>query len=379
MSQIVPTSEAELAVAVRDAAEAGTTLIVKGGGTRPGLGGHASGEAQLSTAAMSGITLYDPGALTLIVKAGTPVEDVKAALAAENQILPFEPMDHRTILGSTGTPTMGGVVALNLSGPRRIKAGACRDSVIGARFVDGTGQIVKSGGRVMKNVTGLDLAKLMCGSYGTLGVISEIAFKLLPAPETAATLVLEGVTGQDAVHAMSQALGTPYEVSGAASDAQATYLRVEGLAGQVQYRLDQLSTLLKSHEQTRLTADDHAALWQSIGDATNLNAVNKPLWRISVKPSDAPRVVATLGGAQTLLDWGGGLIWAQVDDVDTDRAAALRATLATLGGHASLVRNPGRVPVAPLQPEPPRIAATSEALRRKFDPRAILNPGKMAA
>ena len=203
-----------MAALVRDAAGRGAALAITGGGTR-GIGHAVDGEP-LSSAGLTGITLYEPGALTLVVRAGTPLAEVEAALAAEGQMLPFEPWDGRPLTGANGVPTVGGMVATNASGPRRIAAGACRDLMLGVRFVDGTGAVVKNGGRVMKNVTGLDLVKLMAGSHGTLGVLTEASFKVLPRPETVATLVIEGLDADTAGRAMRAAMATPCDVTGAA-------------------------------------------------------------------------------------------------------------------------------------------------------------------
>ncbi len=273
---IAPKSEAELSQAI---AEAEGPLAISGGGTRS-LGVPVAGET-LCTAGLSGITLYEPGALTLVARAGTPLAEVESTLAGENQRLAFEPMDHRPLLGREGTPTIGGVVAANVAGPRRIQAGACRDSLIGVRFADGRGKIIKNGGRVMKNVTGYDLVKLLAGSYGTLGVLSEVSFKVLPASETVATLSLEGLDTARAVRALSLALGSPFEVTGAAHAPQGfapsaggpargplTLLRIEGFAESVRYRSEKLRRLLAEFGEPGLETDvgANAGLWADVRD-----------------------------------------------------------------------------------------------------------------
>ena len=367
-----PATETELSEIV---AAAKGPLRVRGGGTRP-MGRPVTGEA-LSVARIAGIELYEPGALTILAKAGTPLAEVEAALAAEGQRLPFEPMDHRALLGTTGEPTIGGVVAANVAGPRRIQAGACRDSLIGVRFVDGSGAIVKNGGRVMKNVTGYDLVKLMAGSWGTLGVLTEVAFKVLPAPEASAGIVIEGLSDLQAVEAMAVALGSPFEVTGAAHlpDKGRTHLRIEGFAASVAYRIGRLAALLAPFGKVEV-AEDAAAVaevWRRIRDAEDFAAVSGDVWRISVKPSDGPGIAARTGG-QCFYDWGGGLVWALVPE-GTD----LRARLGAFGGHAMLVRGSEatRARIAPFQPEPAPLAALSAGLRAKFDPRGVLNPGLM--
>ena len=365
-----PTNEAELAEAIRDA---GGPLLVQGGGTRavgrPGAG------AVLSVAGISGIRLYEPGALTLVAAAGTPLAEVEGVLAEGGQRLPFEPMDHRALLGTEGVPTLGGMVAANASGPRRVQAGACRDSLIGVRFVDGAGAVIKNGGRVMKNVTGLDLVKLMAGSWGTLGVLSEVAFKLLPRPETEATLVFEGMEDVQAVAAMAAALGSPYEVTGAAHlpDGR-TILRQEGFAASVAYRVGALARHLAGFGTgARLDAAESAALWAGVRDVAPFHGLAGDVWRLSVKPSDAPALVARSGGS-ALYDWGGGLVWLLMPE-----GCDLRAVLGPVKGHATLVRasTQTRARIAPFHPEAAPVAALAEGLRRRFDPRGILNPGRM--
>ena len=373
-----PVDESQLAEAV---ASAKGSLRIQGSGTR-GVGGPRPGEV-LSVAGLSGISLYEPGALTIVAQAGTPLAEIEAALDAEGQRLAFEPMDHRVLLGTKGVPTIGGVVAGNVSGPRRVAVGACRDFLLGVRFVDGMGRIIKNGGRVMKNVTGYDLVKLMAGSFGTLGVLSEVSLKVLPQPETAASLMLywkaDTSTDADAVKAMSVALNSPFEVTGAAHMQQSdqgcpvTVIRIEGLQASVTYRLKKLQELLAGFGDVDLLndPDEVAALWLSIRDVQAWRGADQDIWRLSVKPSDAPDIVGWMPeGTRIFYDWGGGLIWAACE-----AGTELRTKIGGFKGHATLVR--GRANGDRFQPEPPAIAAISQKLRAKFDPKGILNPGLM--
>jgi glycolate dehydrogenase FAD-binding subunit len=379
--KMTPESEEELAAAV---AGASGPLRVVGGGTRP-VGKAIAGDV-LSAAALSGVSLYEPGALTIVAGAGTPVADIDAVLAEHGQRLAFEPMDHRALLGTSGTPTIGGVVAANVSGPRRIQVGACRDFLLGVRFVDGQGRIIKNGGRVMKNVTGYDLVKLMAGSHGTLGVLSELSFKVQAIPKAEATLVRRGLDAGQGVAALSAALASPYDVSGAAhvgagvlGAAAQTCIRVEGMEHSVAYRAGQLG----GEDWQVLEGSDSAALWRDLRDVTPFAARAGAVWRVSVKPSDGPVLCAALteNGLEhaAILDWGGGLVWLLVDEVGDAGAALIRQQIATMGGHATLVRAApdlrAKVPV--FEPQAAPIAALAAGLRARFDPRAILNPGLM--
>ncbi|HET7410531.1 MAG TPA: glycolate oxidase subunit GlcE [Paracoccaceae bacterium] len=391
MTTLTPADEAELSSAVAEAVAARTPLEIAGGGTRAGLGRPVQAERTLSTRGLAGIRLYEPGALTLVVGAGTPMAEIEAALATESQMLPFEPNDHRALLGSEGEPTIGGAVAVNASGPRRIQRGACRDSMIGVRFVDGRGQAVANGGRVMKNVTGLDLVKLMAGSYGTLGVVSQIGFKVLPTPEATATVRLHGLDDAQAVAAMADALGSPYDVAGAAhlpdgAGAPVTMIRVEGLAGSVAYRTGELMERLARFRPAGIdTAPESATAWKRVRDAETFAGREGAVWRVSVRPSDGPALVAALREAAQLnavfYDWGGGLIWLLIAEEGDAGATAIRAQTARLGGHATLVRASAatRAAVDVFEPEPAPLARISAGLRDKFDPHGILNPGRMRA
>ena len=377
---LTPATEAELAEAVATAAG---PLRIVGGGTR-GIGRPVPGEV-LSVAGLSGIELYEPGALTLVARAGTPLDEVQRLLATEGQRLPFEPPDLRGLLGTAGTSTLGGVLSANASGPRRVQAGAARDAALGVRFVDGAGQVVKNGGRVMKNVTGYDLVRLMSGSWGTLGVLTEIAVKVLPAPQSSATLRLSGLAPGDAVAAMAAALGSPFEVTGAAhlpgdGTGGATLLRLEGFEDSVVYRAGRLADLLRSHGEVVVErdADVVAATWASVRDAAPFHGVPGDVWRLSLRASQAADVLARVAGACDLrgwfMDWGGALLWLRVAE-GTD----LRALADRFEGHATLVRAAveTRTRIAPFPPDPPAVAALSRGLRARFDPRGILNAGLM--
>jgi len=390
MPVLTLSTESELAAAVAEAAAAKTPLEVRGGGTRAGLGRPVQAERTLSTAGLSGISLYEPGALTLVVKAGTPLAEVEVALAAEGQRLPFEPIDHRALLGTEGEPTVGGMVACAASGPRRIQAGACRDSMLGVRFVNGRGEAINSGGRVMKNVTGYDLVKLMAGSHGTLGVLTEVSFKVLPAPERSVSLVLTGLDDRRAVAAMSCAMTSAFDVTGAAhlppprhGGPARTILRVEGMEGQSGYRANALAQRLGAYgEAVRLEGEVHESLWRAVRDVEPFAATPGAVWRLSLKPSDAPAAVAAIrseADCAAIYDWAGGLVWLLTPEQSDAGAALIRRHTAALGGHATLVRASAaiRAAVPVFEPAPAPLAAFAIGLRAKFDPAGVLNPGRM--
>ena len=365
-----PNDETELAEMI---AGADGPLRVIGGGTRT-IGRVVAG-AEISTSALSGITLYEPAALTIVARAGTPVAEIETALEAENQRFAFEPMDHRGLLGTKGTPTIGGVVAGNIAGPRRVAVGACRDHLLGVRYVDGAGTVIKNGGRVMKNVTGYDLVKLMAGSWGTLGVMSEVSLKVLPQVEATADLAVAGLDVARAVAAMSATLGSPFEVTGAAMIGGKTHIRIEGFEASVAYRAEKLAEVLAPFGAADVTTGAAAqAIWRDVRDVVPMQGTAGDVWKVSVKPSDAPGIVARAGAAQVMLDWGGGLVW-----LETKAGTDLRSALGAFDGHATLIRasDATRAAIAPFHPDPAPLAAITQGLRARFDPRGILNPGLM--
>lgn len=365
---LAPESEEELAGLIAGAAG---PLAVRGGGTR---GAEPEG-APLTTERLRGITLYEPEALTLAAQAGTPLVEIEAALAANRQRLAFEPGDWRGLLGTVGAPTIGGVVAANISGPRRVQAGAARDACLGVRFVDGTGTVIRNGGRVMKNVTGYDLVRLLAGSWGTLGVLSEVVLKVMPAPEAEVTLALPAQELAQAVAAMAAALASPFGASGAARLPDGRVLiRLEGIAGLVIERAGRMAAHLRDFGAAAAVSDAaSAALWRDVRDVAPFHGRAGDVWRFNLRPSSAAGVVARLGG-EVLIDWGGGLVWALLPEGTDARARAQ-----PFAGHASLIRAGAgsRARLPRFQPEAPAVAALAAGLRARFDPRAILNRGLM--
>ncbi|MCP1557373.1 UNVERIFIED_ORG: glycolate oxidase FAD binding subunit [Methylobacterium sp. SuP10 SLI 274] len=394
MTSYAPASEQEAAAIVTQAAGRSEPLRLVGGGTKAALGRPPQDEATLAATGLTGITLYEPAEMVVAARAGTPLAEVEALLAGRGQMLPFEPMDHRPLLGSTGEPTFGAVAAANNSGPRRINAGAARDSLIGVRFVNGRGQPIKSGGRVMKNVTGLDLVKLMAGSWGTLGLLTEVTFKVLPVQEQVATLVLPGLSDAAAVEALATALGSPFELTGAAhwpagigGSEPRTLMRVEGFAKSVDYRLGELRRLLRRYGAAQVVeGEESTALWRAVRDATPLAEPRETaIWRISTAPTRGPAVTAAVAAeraARWFYDWGGGLIWLATDASDDAGAAVIRAAVKAAGsGHATLVRAPEtlRAAVPVFEPLPEPLMRISAGIKAAHDPAGIFNPGRMYA
>ncbi|QFU15680.1 glycolate oxidase subunit GlcE [Microvirga thermotolerans] len=392
MSSLIPRDEQDAASIVAQAKGRGTLLNLCGNGTKASMGRPSQTDATLSAAALTGITLYEPAELVISARSGTPLSEVVDTLAGQGQQLPFEPMDYRPLLGSQGEPTIGSVAAMNISGPRRIMAGAARDSLIGVRFVNGRGEVIKSGGRVMKNVTGLDLVKLMAGSWGTLGFLTEVTFKVLPRPERMSTLLIRGLDDGSAVAALSAALGSPFDVTGAAHlpapDRQGarTLIRLEGFSVSVDYRLNELRRLLKRFGAADILEGRGAeAVWQSVRDATVLQErADRAVWRVSTAPTRGPSLVARVAAAveaQWFYDWGGGLVWIATPAEGDLGAGAIRAATRELGGHAMLVRAPDadRSRLDVFEPQPEAVMALTRGIKASFDPAGILNPGRMYA
>ncbi|WP_270936504.1 FAD-binding protein [Falsiroseomonas oryzae] len=392
--QIAPHRESDIAREVALATETRTPLAIEGNGSKRALLRPVQAARTLSTRNLTGITLYRPTELIISARAGTPLPEIEAALAGKGQMLAPEPPDTRALFGADLPATIGGIVATNLSGPRRITAGAIRDHLMGIRFVNGAGEVVRSGGRVLKNVTGLDLCKLLAGSHGTLGVLTEVTLKVLPAAETSASLGIRVPDIATGVKALSAGLGSPYGVTGAAlipafcgPDGPANhvaFLRLEDFAESVAYRGARLAEALAPYGDLRmLEAEESTALWAAIRDAQPLGAGDaEAIWRVSVRPSAGPGVAAAAqaAGARCLLDWGGGLVWIAGPATEAMHAAVV-AVAAAARGAFTLFRAPEplRAAVAVLPEEPAALAAIGARVKAALDPAGVLNPGRMRA
>lgn len=395
-----PASPAELVEVLAWALSGGGPVEVLGGGSKRVFGRPVQSAASLDLSRFSGISDYEPAELTLTAGAGTPLSEIEETVAANQQMLAFEPADYRALLGTSGTPTLGGALACNLSGPRRIKAGAARDHFLGVEAVSGRAEIFKAGGRVVKNVTGYDLCKLLAGSFGTLAVMHEMTIKVLPAPESTRTILIFGLDDARAGAAMARAMGSANDVSSAAhlpasaaassgvayvsgAGRAVTALRIEGVKPSVIARCDALRTILGQFGNLEeLHSHNSRTFWREVRGVAPFAGGGKAVWRLSVPPARGADVVASVRAeldCTAIYDWAGGLIWLAVAAAPDAGEGAVRAALARHGGHATLLRAAGdvRAAVPVFQPQAPALAALSARIKAAFDPEGVLNPGRM--
>lgn len=396
-----PATEWELATYVRYAAQRGSPLEIRGGGTKHDVGRPMQSSQTVETTALTGIALYEPTELVMSARSGTPLKVVEAELARHGQMLAFEPIDVGPLLGAPAEAgTIGGVFATNLSGSRRVAAGGARDHVLGVHAVNGRGEAFKSGGRVMKNVTGYDVARSLSGSWGTLAVLTEVTFKVQPVPEDTATLVFFGLPDELAVELLCQALGTPFDITGAvhlqqrlaarlrhpelkAAGAAVTALRLENFSRFVTYRVERLKQILAAYGAIQvLDTASSLAFWREMRTLAVLQDVAEPLWRISTAPKEGPKVVAGIArymSVDAVYDWSGGLIWLLVPMSADAGATDIRRVLAHHGGHATLIRAAPdvRASIDAFQPLDPATERITRRLKGAFDPASVLNPLRM--
>jgi glycolate oxidase FAD binding subunit len=387
---LVPATEAALSAAIAAAAAAGEPLAIEGNGTKRAFLRPVQAARTLSTRGLSGITLYSPSEMIVSAWAGTPLPEIEAALAEKGQHLIAEPPSFAELFGATLPPTLGGLLSTNLSGPRRITGGAMRDHVMGIRAAGGTGEIFRSGGRVLKNVTGLDLCKLLAGAHGTLGVITEVTLKVLPGPASSGSVAVRVADLAAGVRVLSAGLGSPFGVSGAAllpggaagRPGPLALLRIEEFSESVAYRTARLRTDLAAlGEVAIIDLEESRALWAAVREAEPLGATaEEAIWRVSVRPTAGPEVVAAAGLDKALLDWGGGLVWL-AGPATPEAHARVVAAAEAMGGTFTLFRAPEplRAAVAVLPQEPAALAAIGRRVKAVLDPKGILNPGRMRA
>ncbi|MBI06564.1 MAG: glycolate oxidase subunit GlcE [Rhodospirillaceae bacterium] len=377
-------------------------LEIVGGGSKHALGRRMQTERTLDLSAFSGIKEYQPEELVLTAGAATPLVDIEAVLAEKGQMLAFEPADYGAILGSTLRATLGGAIACNLSGPRRIKAGAARDHLLGFHAVSGRAEAFKSGGKVVKNVTGYDLCKLLAGSWGTLAALHEVSVKVMPSAEKIRTVLICGLDAEGAVVAMNQAMASSHDVSGAAYlpaalaarsgvsyitdvGASVTALRIEGIGLSAEARCSALREIFSPLGYIEeLHGKNSHQFWREIRDVMPFAGDSRALWRISLPPTAGARLITRIKetiAAEAFVDWAGGLVWLAVVAGEDASAPVVRELAKAEGGHATLLRAPGdiRAAVPVFQPLAPAIAELSTRLKESFDPTCVLNPGRMYA
>ena len=397
----------DVADAVRAALAAEQPLEIIGHGSKRAIGLPMATNAVLDLSALNAITSYEPHELIVTVQAGAPMADLLSLIDSKNQQFPFDPIDTSGLLGTPrGAGTVGGMIAAGLAGPRRIKAGGVRDHLLGAHAVSGFGDSFKTGGKVVKNVTGYDLCKLLAGSWGTLAVVTEVTLKVLPKAETESTLVLRGLDDIAANRAMTVALGSPYDVSGAAhipssifrdagdglaglgsSQQAVTLIRLEGIGASVPHRAGSVSKALASFGAAEMIEDEaSASIWASIRDVIPFAASGSlgawPVWRIVCPPASGGAFGQALvreTGGHVIYDWGGGLIWAALRPTADAHATLLRQRLKSFGGHATLLRatDQMRAAVDVFHPQEAGVAALGQRVKASFDPKNILNRSRM--
>lgn len=395
-----PGSVDELVQVVEWAVAGSHPLELIGGGSKRALGRPMQAEMILDLSAFSGIKEYEPEELQLTAGAATPLAEIEAALEAKDQILAFEPADYGALLGTRAGATLGGVLACNLSGPRRIKAGAARDHFLGFHAVSGRAEDFKAGGKVVKNVTGYDLCKLLAGSWGTLAALYEVSVKVLPAPERIRTVLITGLDDARALTILGKAMGSAHDVSAAAhlpaalaarsavpyiseAGTAITALRVEGIGPSVEARCAALRAMFAMHgEGEELHSMYSRTFWREIRDGSPFGGDARALWRVSVPPVEGARLVASLREKlviEAYYDWAGGLVWLALAAGEDAGVEAIQTAAVAHGGHATLLRAPVqiRAAISVFQPQAPAIAALTARLKESFDPSAVLNPGRM--
>ncbi len=384
-----------------------TPLEVQGAGTKRGYGRPLETTHVLDVSGLSGISAYEPEELVLTAGPGTPISVIEAAISENKQMLAFEPPDLGPLYGrEAGSGTIGGALGCNLSGPRRFAAGAARDHLLGFSAVSGRGEVFKAGGRVVKNVTGYDLSKLMAGSFGTLAVMTEVTVRLVPAPEKVRTILVAGLSSSAGLEILAFVAAGDWAASGLAfigaelanksgveyvssPGAAVAVIRIEGTSESVLDRASRLrhslAALAPDTAIEELHRQNSSRLWQDIRDAAHLQAgddADRDIWRLSIPPADANLVTEIIDDGELVYDWGGALIWYAPKGGAAESESRVRAAInKAASGHATLLRasSEDRAKLSVFQPQPEPVEHLNRRIKDVFDPTGVLDPGRMIA
>ncbi len=406
-STLFPTNEKEASDLIKQFYKSNTPIEIVGSGSKRTIGKPLQVSKALSLSKINGITEYLPEELFIKVKAGTKISQIEEKLKKNRQQLAFEPINFGYLFsGISDYGTAGGQVACNISGPRRFKVGSLRDHILGFRGINGRGEIIKSGGKVVKNVTGYDLSKLMCGSYGTLVALTEIVFKVLPAPKESKTIVFHNLKLESSCDLMNSVLGSSSDVSGSvylpiepvcpgcSMNVEKTFklndlkyggsftaIRIEGTSKSIDERTQNLMKIVKTFNSNISILETHQSelFWEKIKNLEFFSSSKNNIVRIVIPPSECVKLVYQLSNKfKYYLDWGGALIWVEACDLTEEMFESIRKKVVRLGGYITMIKNSKNLPyveeVFTINRDRFNI---SQNIKKSFDPKGILNPGKM--
>jgi len=404
---LYPTKEKEVKDIIKQFYKSNIPIEIIGSNSKKQIGRLLQCAKTLSLSKLNGIVEYLPSELYIKVKAGTSINNIENELKKNNQQLSFEPIDFGYLfMGKSNYGTAGGQVACNISGPRRFKSGSIRDHVLGFRAVNGRGEIIKSGGTVVKNVTGYDLSKLICGSYGTLVAITEITFKVMPAPEENKTLVIHNLNLNQAADLLDKAMSSSNDISGASflpidpeckkcemnisktfmlndlkDNGSITAMRLEGLKRSVDQRINNLCEELKisNYDISVIENLQSEIFWKKIKNLEFFSLTKNNIFRIVIPPTECVQLINELPRKfKFYLDWGGALIWMEACELSEQMFESIRKKVVRHKGYISMIKNSDFLPfvedVFTISLDRFNI---SQSIKKSFDPKKILNPGKM--
>ena len=389
MTDIAAHSEADVVEAVRAAREWKSPLNIVGARTKRAFGRAVAGWGTvLDLSGLSGVVAYEPEELILTVRPGTKVAEIETLLAAKNQRPGFDPADWGPLFGaSAGAGTIGGAIAADVAGSGAVRHGRVRDHLLGFHAVNGLGEAYKAGGRVVKNVTGFDLPKLMCGSFGTLGPLTEVTLRIFPKPPLSATLAVRDIVAQEGLALLRRVWSSPLDATGlayipasvafAGLESGAALIRLDGAREPLREKVAALRALLCASDMREIEEGD--ALFRKLGDGAPFFGNAFDVWRVAVPPASTAGCAAEIASPFWYADWAGGMLWVGSDPQDAEAPAKLRAIAMRAGGHATLMRasEDSRAQIPIFQPEPPERAALTRAVKAAFDPLGLFNPGRM--